>query len=100
MLQWQKCFEEGGNVQVHKEYLDVLVDLKGKIASSSNESLSLSRPLWKTALASSETLTISLMIQIVAMKPSNIGTHSSTSYSKLKTLFMLTEMEIGHCICR
>ena len=40
-LQWETFFKEGDNVQVHKEHLDVSVDLKGKIASSSNESLAL-----------------------------------------------------------
>ena len=40
-LQWEKFLKGGGNVQVHKEHLDVLVDLRAKIASSSNESLAL-----------------------------------------------------------
>lgn len=37
-LQWQAFFEQGDNVQVHKEQLDMLEDLKEKVASSSNES--------------------------------------------------------------
>ena len=42
-LQWEAFFKEGDNVQVHKEHLDVLVDLKGKIASSSSESFAIFR---------------------------------------------------------
>ena len=42
-LQCEAFFKEGDNVQVHKEHLDVLVDLKGKIASSSNESFAIFR---------------------------------------------------------
>ena len=40
-LQWEAFFKEGDNVQVHKEHLDVLVDLKRKIASFSNESFAI-----------------------------------------------------------
>lgn len=42
-LQWEAFFKEGDNVQEHKEQLDMLVDLKGKVASSSNESAALFR---------------------------------------------------------
>ena len=97
-LQWEAFFKEGDNVQVHKEHLDVLVDLKGKIASASSESFAIFLTFEETAMTSSETLTISLTMQRIAMKPSNIGTHSSTLYSELKTLFMLTKMESRNCI--
>ena len=49
-LQWEVFFKEGDNVQVHKECLDVLVDLKGKIASSSNESLALFQTFEESSL--------------------------------------------------
>ena len=42
-LQWEAFFQESDNIQVHKKQLEMLVDLKEKVSSASNESTALFR---------------------------------------------------------
>ena len=95
-------FRRGNNAQEHKEQLDMLMDLKGKIASSSNQSETIFHNFEEMSpgLFSSFDKSIGQARSNYIMKHSSIETHSSVSFNKLKTLFVLTVMEIGHRICK
>jgi hypothetical protein len=93
----ESIFQGSDNTQDHKEQL---VDLKGKSASSCNESAT----IFHNFIEMSPGLS-SIFGKFIGRASSNneifkYWDNSSASFNMLKTLFVLTVMDIRHCICR
>ena len=89
-------FKEGDSVHVYKDQLDMLADLRGIVASYSNESLTFSCNFQESSLG-----LFSDFDHFIddARNINETYMYCATSCSKLKTVVVLTVMEIGHCIC-